>query len=69
MPFQDNRDSASGFHMGMKVEGFVGPWLCRYGKMKHAYQEVTGEEGWPGDPEIENAMARLLAIERGTAEV
>lgn len=54
---------------GMKVEGFVGPWLCRYGKMKHAYQEVTGEEGWPGDPEIENAMARLLAIERGTAEV
>lgn len=49
---------------GMKVEGFVGPWLCRYGKMKHAYQEVTGE-GWPGDPEIENALARLLAIERG----
>lgn len=49
---------------GTKVEEFVGPWLCRYEKMKHAYQEVTGE-GWPGDPEIENAMARLLAIEKG----
>lgn len=49
---------------GTKVEGFVGPFLCRYGKMKHAYQEITGE-GWPGDPEIENAMARLLAIEKG----
>ena len=49
---------------GTKVEGFVGPWLCRYGEMKHAYQEITGE-GWPGDPEIEHAMARLLAIEKG----
>lgn len=49
---------------GRKLEEFIGPWLSRYEKLKRTHYEITGR-GWPGDPEIENAMARLLAIEKG----
>lgn len=49
---------------GMQMKDFVGPWMDRYNGLKSIYEATTGNE-WPGDPGVENAMARLLAIESG----
>ena len=48
---------------GMQMNDFVGPWMNRYNGLKSIY-EATGND-WPGDPGVENVVARLLAIESG----
>lgn len=49
---------------GVQIKDFVGSWMNRYNELKSVH-EVTAGNNWPGDPGVENAMARLLAIESG----
>lgn len=49
---------------GVQIKDFVGPWMNRYNELKSIYEATTGNS-WPGDPGVENAVARLLAIESG----
>lgn len=49
---------------GAQIKDFVGPWMNRYNELKSVYEVTTGNS-WPGDPGVENAVARLLAIESG----
>lgn len=49
---------------GVPVQEFVRPWIDRSNELRGVYESTTGNS-WPGHPDVEEAVARLLAMETG----